>query len=292
MIRFPAQNSTDIEMKNCFDYETSLWVDGLTEECVEEFCSLLHSSVNTSLHHGITVAQAWEKASLGVALPAICFSSLITASLSKAATASKLFVFFTCQVVAKCLLFHRHPLPLASLISHSLADIEWKKLDPDDLIPVDLLKCYSKSLITFDTLDGKKSLILLFSLIDSLFSSDCLQSLIAQKTSVNERLDLSRASLSESDCVVATRQCLHVLALARNSDYTKHIMSQLHALIPLVVLVSEVIVRSFPCQSRMVQLTSFHLPLTSMTPPTKHLPTLMLYLDTLLSRTVAFLGRR
>jgi hypothetical protein len=249
MIRFPAQNFTDIEMKNCFDYETSLWVDGLTKECVEELCYLVHSSVNNSLYHGITVAQAWEKASLGVALPVIYFSPLLTASLSKAATASKSFVLFTCQVVAKCLLFHRHPLPLASLIAHNLADIEFTKLDPDGLIPVDLLKRYSKSLIAFGTLDAEKPLNLLCSLIDSLFSRDCLQSLIAENISGKGRLDLFRASFSESDCVVAARQCLHVKALALNSDYAKQIMLQLHALIPLVVRVSEVIVRSFSYQT-------------------------------------------
>jgi hypothetical protein len=236
-------------MKNCFDYESSLWIDGLAEECVEEFCSLLHSSVNNSFHHGITVAQAWEKASLGAALPPICFSPLITASLSTAATASQRFVLFSCQVVSKCLLFHRHPLPLASLITHNLADTELKKLDSDDLIPVDLLKRYSQSLIAFGTLDALKPVTLLFSLIDCLFSTDCLQSLIAGNISGKGRLDLSRASLSESDCVVAARQCLHVLALALNSDYAKESMSQLHALIPLVVRVSEVIVCSFSWQT-------------------------------------------
>ena len=249
MIHFSPQKSTNAEVRDGFEYETSLWVDGLTGQCAEEFCSLLHSSVNNSFHHGITVAQAWENASLEAAMPPICFSPLLTASLTTATTASKRFMKFTCQVVAKCLLFHHHPLPLASLITHSLANIVLKRLDPEDLIAVDQLRCYSQSLITFAGMDAKKRVTLLCSLIDTSFSRGCLQSMIAESILAEGSLDLSRASFSESDCVVAARQCLHVATLALNtSDYAKQSVSYLHALIPLVVLVSDVILCSFSRQ--------------------------------------------
>jgi hypothetical protein len=172
-----------------------------------DFCSLLHSCVNSSFPHGITVAQAWENASLEVALPpTICFSPLLTASLTTAPTALKRFVTFTCQVVAKCLLFHHHSLPLALLITHSLAIIKLQKLDSEDLISVDLLRCYSQSLITFGRLDAKKHAALLCSLIDTSFSRGCLQSTIVRSILEEGSLDLSRVFFSESDCVVAARQ--------------------------------------------------------------------------------------
>jgi hypothetical protein len=62
------------------------------------------------------------------------------------------------------------------------------------------------------------------------------QTTIARSILVEEILDLSQVFFSESDCGVAVHQGLHLVALALNTyDYAKQSVSQLHALIPLVV---------------------------------------------------------
>lgn len=224
----------DPETEECLKHETSLWVDGLDDECIEEFCALLSSPANNTFQHGLKAFQGWKTSGFETALPSICFSPLLTTSLTTIATASEPFRLFICQVLTNCLLYQRHPLPLASVIATTIADLKFAAR------PLILLRQYAQSLIARGDWDAEKRVSLLASLIKTLFSSDFLQcmSMISLQDGID--LDLSLARFSLGDVTTAVRQCLHVLALAKdiNSTFAKRSFSQLRTFIPLLAQVS------------------------------------------------------
>ena len=230
MIRSPSMKSADAETRECIKYETSLWVDGLTEECVEELCSLLSSAANNAFQHGIAVAQAWKSTGFDAALPPVCFSPLLTSSLTTICSASEHFALFSCQVLTKCLLYQRHPLLLASLIANTtVAETNL------NLHPVNLLRGYAQTLLALDEWDAEDCLSLLWSLLQCLFSPDCLHSVLLRNVLDKTNLSLCQAPFSGTDVGAAVRQCLQLSALESiTSDFTRRSMSQLRTLIPLV----------------------------------------------------------
>ena len=242
-IRALLENPTDDETKDCIDYETSLWVDGLSQQSIDEFCSMFQSIAKNSFQHVIQVAQSWKKSSLPAALPPISFSPLLTITLTSLQGKSDCFAILACQVAAKCLLFHRHPLPLAALIAHGLAGDERPELASSKAaVSADLLRRYSRSLIEFNKSSAKDRHSVLNLLIESLFSKDCLHSVLFTNARNGERMNLSLLNCSGKDDITVARLCLHVLSSAHTAtdyEYAKHSTTVLRSLIPLVVQVCE-----------------------------------------------------
>lgn len=230
MLCSPSLQTADDDSRKCIEYETSLWVDGLTEECVDEFCSLLNCPSNNAFQHGIAVVQAWKNADFDVALPPICFSPLLTSSLTSIGSASEAFALYICQVVTKCLLYQRHPLALASVVANTISEINL------DLCPINLLLQYSQRLLAVGAWDANECVSLMQTLVQSLFSPDCLHSVLMRSLQDATSFTLSHAHLfSDTDVEAAVRQCLHVLSVdSSTSDITKKALTQLRALIPLV----------------------------------------------------------
>jgi hypothetical protein len=229
MIRSPSPKSADSETRECIEYETSLFVDGVTRECIDELCSLLTNPANNGFQHGLAVAQAWKRAGFEMGLPSICFSPLLTASVTTIGSASRPFALFTCQILTKCLLFQRHPLPLASLIATGLTNVNV------DVRSMDLLSQYAQDLVASDDWHPDERVSLLVSLLKSLFSPDCLQNVL-----MRANFDLAHVQLfSDMDIKAAVCHCLHVLALdSANSDVNKQTIAILRTLVTLSEQVS------------------------------------------------------
>ena len=235
MIHLPLDTG-DPESSECTEYESSLWIDGMSEQCLDSFCSLLCDPSNSVFQHSITVARAWKKADLGTSMPPVSFSPLVSASLKKiaAATSSEPFILFTCQVVTKCLLYQRYPLLLASLIVDTLADIASENR------PVILLYRYAQSLLSRDNWDARECLNSLNSLLQYLFTHSCIQNELMRSLREDSCLDLSMAECSINDIKASVRQCLHVTALdSISADTTKKSFQQLRKVVPLLSQVSD-----------------------------------------------------
>lgn len=242
MIHTPSLCFVDSESSECIDYEISLWVDGITELCIDDFFSLLNSPANTPFQHSIAVAKAWKKANLDALMPCICFSPLMSASLEQIATgtSSEPFSLFTCQVVTKCLLYQRYPLLLASLIVNSLADIEL------DVHPANFLCRYARSLLSPDDWNARESMAVLDSLIQCIFTPNCLQNEMMRSLREETHLDLSRTDFSIAELNAAVRQCLHVAVVdSISADATKQSILQLRKLVPLLSQVSDDLLLSY-----------------------------------------------
>jgi hypothetical protein len=232
MIHSPL-DADDSESTECIEYESSLWIDGMSEQCLDGFCSLLCDPSNGVLKHSIAVASAWKKADLGTSMPPVSFSPLISASVQNipATTSSEPFVLFTCQVVTKCLLYQRYPLLLASLIVHSLANFA------SENHPVTLLYRYARNLLSRDKWDDHEYLNSLDSLLQCLFTHSCIQNKLMRSLREDTCLELSMAEFSINDDIKASvRQCLHVATL---ESISATIFQQLRTLIPLLIQVSD-----------------------------------------------------
>jgi len=188
---------------------------------------------------GRAIPATWKTAGFDASLPPICFSPLLTTSLTTIAAASEPFQLFTCQILTKCLLFQRHPLILASVIARSLADFD------SDARPVILLCQYAKSLLEMGDWDTAERMSLLASLLKPLFSSGSLHNVLMRSLR-EEMLDLSRTHFSESDVKAALRQCLHVsVSCSDTSGFARQSISQLRTLTPLMDQVSNIFILCF-----------------------------------------------
>lgn len=242
-IRSSFLKSADSETRECIEYETSLFVDGVTSECVDELCSLLHNPANNGFQHGLAVAQAWKRAGFEMGLPSISFSPLLTASVTVIGSASQPFALFTCQILTKCLLFQRHPLPLASLIATGLTDVNI------DVRSVDLLSQYAQDLIASDDWHSDERVHLLVSLLKILFSPDCLQNVLMRGLEKETNFDLTHVQhFSNMDIKAAVRHCLHVLALDSATSDLKQTIAKLRTLVTLAGQVSTAIIFSSSMQ--------------------------------------------
>ena len=76
-IRALLENPTDDETKDCIDYETSLWVDGLSQQSIDEFCSMFQSIAKKLVSACDPGRPKLEESSLPAALPPISFSPLL-----------------------------------------------------------------------------------------------------------------------------------------------------------------------------------------------------------------------
>lgn len=117
-----ASSADNSEASQCSQYESSLWVDGISADIIQELVSELEESKHQQVKQKIMISQAWSKASLGCAMPALCvspFLSSLTCRLmgggdsSLSAKMSLLLV----QTAMKMLLFQADPRPFAAIIA-------------------------------------------------------------------------------------------------------------------------------------------------------------------------------
>jgi len=127
-------SGTSQEIKQCHEYETSLWVDGISENLIEEVVSMIEEMKQQRVQHKITVSQAWSKAvelkywissSDSTVMPPLGVSSLLLSSVFRmmgSAKARKQEVtrgsmdMLLIQITSKMLLFQVDPKPLAAVI--------------------------------------------------------------------------------------------------------------------------------------------------------------------------------
>ena len=111
------------EVRQCNEYESSLWIDGISADLIDKLMRLIEESKQQRVEQKIMVSQALSKASLGCAMPKLGISSFLAWSVSRllredrdSAVSNKLSLM-TVRVATKMLLFLADPRPFAAIIS-------------------------------------------------------------------------------------------------------------------------------------------------------------------------------
>lgn len=108
------------EGKECMEYETSLWIDGISDDIIQELVQKIEESKHQRVQQKIMIAQAWSK-NFGLEMPTLYASDYLISSISKLvrdgdSSSSNRLSDLSIQVAARMLLFQADPRPLAAVI--------------------------------------------------------------------------------------------------------------------------------------------------------------------------------
>jgi hypothetical protein len=165
--RYLGERSTDIESREInvdIEFEYSCWVDGLTQETLEDLCVLIRQSSPEPIRSRVALVAAWEK--LPGDVPRLNVSPLLVHALGVLSERSPPFRALVCQVAARCLMHHFDPLPLAALCVSSLNETKTGK-------NLTVLFNYTHALIHFNEINAKDRTKHLSALLTQLFDGSC-----------------------------------------------------------------------------------------------------------------------
>ncbi|KAL3807850.1 hypothetical protein ACHAXA_009878 [Cyclostephanos tholiformis] len=114
---------SDVEVGQCNEYESSLWIDGISAEIIDKLVRSMEEAKQHRVEQKIMVSQALIKASLGCAMPRLGISSFLVWSVSKllldreSTVSSDKLSLLTLQVATSMLLYLADPMPFAAIIS-------------------------------------------------------------------------------------------------------------------------------------------------------------------------------
>jgi len=112
------------EVMQCHQYESTLWVDGISADNIQELVTMIEEVKQQRVQHKIVISQAWSNASMGYAMPSLGVSSLLSSSICQlllglkegASSLSKKMSLLLIQIATKMLLFQANPKPFAAMI--------------------------------------------------------------------------------------------------------------------------------------------------------------------------------
>jgi hypothetical protein len=114
---------SDVEVDQCNEYESSLWIDGISAEIIDKLVRLIDEARQQRVEQKIMVSQALITASLGCATPSLGISSFLAWSVSRllldgeSTVSSNKLSLLTLQVATSMLLYLADPKPFAAIIS-------------------------------------------------------------------------------------------------------------------------------------------------------------------------------
>ena len=129
-VNYPAYSSEsedeNSEISSCHKYESSLWVDGISADLIQEVVLMIDNSKQRRVQHKIMISQAWSNASMGCAMPtSFNMSSLLLSSICQLLgnnnadeSVSQKMSLLLVQIATKMLLFQADPKPFAAIIVH------------------------------------------------------------------------------------------------------------------------------------------------------------------------------
>jgi hypothetical protein len=206
-------------------FEASCWLDSLTSEILDEFCSLLHKSQSNIATALVSVAASWKESKLPSPVPSLQFSSLFVYSILSIQHGinSIAFVRCFCQVATNLILFMHNPLSLASIILTSS--------QPE--ITVDMyqvLVLYCQSLVRYDSHTDSIRSKCLKDLLQSVFTEQSPLNLLAVPVEPQDETDLSFVSLP--------RQLAHIFLISDNLEDQNKCIALIQKLLPATLQVS------------------------------------------------------
>lgn len=192
-------------------YESSLWIDAISEEMIEDLMTMIGEVRQQSVQHKMTVLQAFSKTNI-VYDAASGVSSLLSLSLSYLMSKSEEtktpfsdeFGLRLIQISVKMLLFQANPVPLAAIIHHAATtDEKAGKKNAAALYQV------AKALVEGDS----KIISYLNSLCSKLFHEECLLNSML-RVSMGKTHDIPQCNFTSE----TMRQCLSLLKYTSSGD--------------------------------------------------------------------------
>ena len=199
---FPHSDK-NVEAKSCRNYETSLWVDVISEDTIDDLMTMVAEARQQSVQHKMTILQALSKANLGYDL-ASSVSSLLSLSISYLMSDtkdtrvpfSKEFGSSLIQISTKMLLFQANAKHFAALIVYAAPDHSPYEKNAAGLHQV------AKALLD----DGIKANIHLHALVSNIFHRECLLNYMLG-VSIGNAQDIPECDFTPE----VVRQCLSLL---------------------------------------------------------------------------------
>jgi hypothetical protein len=195
------------EVGQCNEYESSLWIDGISADLIDKLIRLIEESKQQRVEQKIMVSQALSKASLGCAMPELGISSFLAWSVSRLlredrdSAASNKMSLLTVQVATKMLLYLADPRPFAAIISWQIQSSMQGCVPGGERI-TDL--CHvAQSILHKDP----KTTLLVESLTSDVFGVSASQILNADKTEISQYADAT-----------IMRQCLSMMNYSREHN--------------------------------------------------------------------------
>lgn len=214
-------SSESCEVRQCHEYESSLWIDGISIDLIQELTSMIEESKQQRVQHKIMISQAWSSASMGYTMPSLGVSSFLLSStfqmLRNDEVLSDKMAMLVLQIVFKILLFQRDPKPFAAIIFYC-----------NDTFPMDGHNCTLRNIAggILGSLgrDDKPFLIKtnesIKYLASEIFHPDSMINCIARVVnSTAENKDIARIieSIPHAD-TIALRQCLTMIKYSKGEQ--------------------------------------------------------------------------
>ncbi len=116
-----SDSTSDTENRECMKYETSLWIDGVSDDIIQELMRKIEESKRQRVEQKIMVAQAWSRTFEELEIPSLHVSSYLISSISRLlcdgdSSSSNKLSDLSIQVATRLLLFQADPRPLAAII--------------------------------------------------------------------------------------------------------------------------------------------------------------------------------
>ena len=221
------------EASECLNYEVGCWLDGLTMKTVAEFSTLISDASSNSLNKAVCLGQAWAHSKLPKPMPTIAVSSVLTTALSSHSEHSISFSMLALQTASRCLLFHKNPLPLASLILYCH---EFNRSPILLVADADVLVKYTGSLVNFGQTSAEDRVSLFYKMVQAYFSG---QSLMAKIVAIlSSDADATVPFVRASAATLAARLLAHIAVAAKgNLMVSKRSLVMIRRLIPAILQV-------------------------------------------------------
>jgi hypothetical protein len=150
-----------------FRFELTSWVDGMTREIMDEFCSLLQTTHSDSPLVLIELASAWHSSGLPNPIPNAWLSAVLVRALLRLPRVSESFALLTAQVCIQCMMRDPNPLPLCVIVANAspmeTGTIMGRRLK--------VLGDYARAIVYFDRISGFERHSLLLQLLKTHFAS-------------------------------------------------------------------------------------------------------------------------
>jgi len=219
---FPHSDN-DFEAMSCRKYETSLWVDVISEDTIQDLMTMIAEARQQSVQHKMTILQALSMAKLGYD-SASSVSSLLSLSISylmsdtedSRVSFTKEFEVCLIQIATKMLLFQTNAKHFAALIVYSAGEHS-----PGDEKAAGLHQV-AKALLD-DSSDANTHL---YALSSNIFHGECLLNCML-RVSIGNVQDVIQCNFTPE----MMRQCLSLLKYTTEGDCRDELLNLLRQIV-------------------------------------------------------------
>jgi len=219
---FPHSDN-DFEAMSCRKYETSLWVDAISKDTIQDLMTMIAEARQQTVQHKMTILQALSKAKLGYD-SASSVSSILSLSISylmsdtedSRVSCTKEFEVCLIQIATKVLLFQTNAKHFAALIVYSAG-----QHSPEDEKAAGLHQV-AKALLD-DSSDANTHL---YALSSNIFHRECLLNCMLRVSIGNVQDILQCNSTPEM-----MRQCLSLLKYTTEGDCRDELLKLLRQIV-------------------------------------------------------------